>query len=94
MRLRGSGWWLETSKDGWSSRSSPWTSYRPVPVDCLFVAHLVRMMVMPAMAVLGSVVVAFVMMKLTVMVPMRVGMGTMVMMSRVKLQGALLKHGM
>lgn len=49
---------------------------------------------MPAMAVLGSVVVAFVMMKLTVMVPMRVGMGTMVMMSRVKLQGALLKHGM
>lgn len=60
-----------------------------VPADHLFVARLVRMMVMPAMAVLMSgVVVTFVMIKLPVMIPMRVGMGAMVM-SLVKSGGAL-----
>ena len=68
-----------------------------VPGDCLCVARLVRMMVVPARAVVRSVVVvAFVMMKLTMMMPVSVGMGTMVMMSLVKPGGALdlLKLGM
>ena len=43
------------------------------------------MMVMPAMAaVMSGVVVALVMMELTVMMPVSVGMGTMVVMSLVK----------
>ena len=68
-----------------------------MPADGLCVAHLVRMMAMPAMAVVMSVmVVAFVMMKLTVVMPGSVGMGTMVMMSRMKPGGPLdlLKFGM
>ena len=55
----------------------------------LFVAHLVRMMVMPAMAVVMPVVVVAFVMNLTVVMPVRVGMGTMVMMSLMKLGGAL-----
>jgi hypothetical protein len=67
-----------------------------VPADCLFVAHLVRMMVMPAMAVVMPVVVVAFVMYLTVVVPVRMGMGTMVMMSLMKLGGApdLLKFRM
>jgi len=60
-----------------------------VPADCLFVARLVRMMLMPAMAVVMSVVVVAFVMKPTVVMPVRVGMGTMVMMSLMKLGGTL-----